>query len=61
MIELFEGETGLEYLRNMTKYYRGSDDETTLTRVRHQYICALTERQIYGSTIYSKDPLQSRS
>ena len=59
MIELFEGETGLEYLRNMTKYYRGSDDETTLTRVRHQYICALTERQIYGSTIYSKDPLQS--
>lgn len=59
MIELFEGETGLEYLRNMTKYYRGSDDETTLSRVRHQYICALTERQIYGSTIYSKDPLQS--
>ena len=59
MIELFEGETGLEYLRNMTKYYRGSDDETALTRVRHQYICALTERQIYGSTLYSKDPLQT--
>ena len=59
MIELFEGETGLEYLRNMTKYYRGSDDETTLTRVRHQYICALTERQIYGSTLYSKDSMQT--
>lgn len=59
MIELFEGETGLEYLRDITKYYRGSDSESSLTRVRHQYICALTERQIYGSTIYSKDPLQS--
>lgn len=59
MIELFEGETGLEYLRDITKYYRGNDSETSLTRVRHQYICALTERQIYGSTIYSKDPLQS--
>lgn len=59
MIELFEGETGLEYLREITKYYRGSDSEASLSRVRHQYICALTERQIYGSTIYSKDPLQS--
>lgn len=59
MIELFEGETGLEYLRDITKYFRRSDDETTLTRERHVYISALTERQVYGSTIYSKDPLQS--
>lgn len=59
MIELFEGETGLEYLRDITKYFRGSDDETSLTRKRHVYISALTERQVFGSTIYSKDPLQS--
>lgn len=59
MIELFEGETGLEYLRDITKYYRRNDSETSLTRDRHQYICALTERQIYGSTFYSKDPLQT--
>lgn len=59
MIELFEGETGLEYLRDITKYFRGADDETVLTRKRHVYISALTERQVYGSTIYSKDPLQS--
>lgn len=59
MLELFGGETGLEYLRDITKYYRGNDSETSLSRERHQYICALTERQIYGSTIYSKDPLQS--
>lgn len=59
MIEIFGGETGLEYLRNSTRYFRGADDETSLTRLRHQYISALTERQVYGNTIYSKDPLQT--
>lgn len=59
MIGIFGGETGLEYLRDCTKYFRGADDETVLTRKRHVYISALTERQVYGSTIYSKDPLQT--
>lgn len=59
MIEIFGGETGLEYLRTSTRYYRGADDETSLTRSRHQYISAITERQVYGNTIYSKDPLQT--
>lgn len=59
MLNLLGGETGYEYLRSITKYYRGADDESSLTRYRHQYICALTERQVYGNTIYSKDPLQT--
>ena len=59
MLELFDGETGLEYLRNATKYFRGRDDETSLERQRHIYISALTERQVYGSVFYSKDPLQT--
>lgn len=59
MIELFEGETGLEYLREITKYFRRNDDEPSLSRDRHKYISALTERQVYGSAIYSKDQLQT--
>lgn len=59
MIELFEGETGLEYLRETTKYFRRNDDEPSLSRDRHKYISALTERQVYGSAIYSKDQLQT--
>lgn len=59
MLELFDGETGLEYLRNATKYFRGRDGETSLARQRHIYISALTERQVYGSVFYSKDPLQT--
>lgn len=59
MIGVFGGETGLEYLRDITKYFRGRNDETSLSRKRHQYISALTERQVYGSSLFSKDPLQT--
>jgi hypothetical protein len=59
MISIFGGETGLEYLRDITKYFRRNDDEPSLSRDRHKYISALTERQVYGSTIYSKDQLQT--
>lgn len=59
MIEIFGGETGLEYLRETTKYFRRDNDESSLSRDRHKYISALTERQVYGSSIFSKDPLQT--
>lgn len=59
MLNIFGGESGLDYLRSTTKYFRKNDDEIALTRDRHMYISALTERQVYGSTIFSKDPLQT--
>ena len=59
MISIFGGETGLEYLREATKYFRRDNDESSLSRDRHKYISALTERQVYGSSIFSKDPLQT--
>ena len=59
MIGIFGGETGLEYLRETTKYFRRNNDESSLSRDRHKYISALTERQVYGSSIFSKDPLQT--
>lgn len=59
MVELLGGETGLEYLREQTKYFRRNDDEPALSRDRHKYISALTERQVYGSALYSKDQLQT--